>query len=218
MAPFLAALALLAAGCGGASKPPAVASLGTTRASGTATNPASSGTPVGSGAPSAGGSSGGGFGFAIAEANGSSGLADEMKLTTCMRSNGVPNFPEPNGQGVIQASGLDPNSPAFQKAMQACRKVLPNGGTPTPAQQAQQKALMLKMSQCMRSHGVPNFPDPTFGSGGRVSLRITAGQGLDPSSPTFQAAQQKCASASGLPTPKLGSGVQVSSAGAANGG
>jgi hypothetical protein len=41
-----------------------------------------------------------------------------------MRSNGVPNFPEPNGQGLIQinATGLlEPSSPAFQKAQMASR-------------------------------------------------------------------------------------------------
>ena len=89
-----------------------------------------------------------------------------MKLSACMRSNGVPNFPDPNAQGVIQGSGIDPNSPAFQKAMQTCQKLTPNGGKPTPAQQAQAKAQALKMSECMRSHGVSNFPDP--GSSGGI--------------------------------------------------
>jgi hypothetical protein len=47
-----------------------------------------------------------------------------------MRSHGVPNFPDPNGQGVIQinnATGvLEPSSPALQKAQMACRS-LENG-------------------------------------------------------------------------------------------
>ena len=46
-----------------------------------------------------------------------------------MRSNGVPNFPDPNGQGLIQinATGtLEPSSPQFQKAEAAC-KSLDNG-------------------------------------------------------------------------------------------
>jgi hypothetical protein len=50
--------------------------------------------------------------------------------STCMRSNGVSNFPDPNGEGVIQinnATGaLDPNSPQFAKAETAC-KSLDNG-------------------------------------------------------------------------------------------
>lgn len=201
--PFLAsapvALVLLAAGCGGSAKPPAVASIATTTASqGASTSPGSSPTPGGSG-PSAGVASSGAAGgqaggFAIATAGGSSGVAEAMKLAACMRSNGVPNFPDPNSQGVIQGSGIDPNSPAFEKAMQACRKSLPNGGAPTPAQQQQMKAQALAFSACMRSHGVPSFPDPTFSSGGRVTLKISAGQGLDPNSPQFQAAQTACQS------------------------
>jgi hypothetical protein len=56
--------------------------------------------------------------------------ASALKYAVCMRSNGVPDFPDPNGQGVIQinnATGvLEPSSPAFQKAQRAC-KSLENG-------------------------------------------------------------------------------------------
>jgi hypothetical protein len=41
----------------------------------------------------------------------------------------------------------------------------------------------------MRSHGVPAFPDPV---NGRIQIHVVNGQGLDPNSPQFQAAQQKC--------------------------
>ncbi|MGO9960454.1 MAG: hypothetical protein ACLP50_31520 [Solirubrobacteraceae bacterium] len=52
-----------------------------------------------------------------------------LRYATCMRSNGVPNFPYPNGQGLIHfdATGaLEASSPAFQKAQTAC-KSLDNG-------------------------------------------------------------------------------------------
>jgi hypothetical protein len=56
--------------------------------------------------------------------------AEALKYAACMRSNGVPDFPDPNGQGQIQinnATGtLDPNSPQFQKAATACQR-LDNG-------------------------------------------------------------------------------------------
>ncbi len=71
---------------------------------------------------------------------------------------------------------------------------MPNGGAPpSPAQQAQMQAQALKFSACMRSHGVPSFPDPQF-SGGHVGIRIQGGPGtgLDPRSPIFQAAQKAC--------------------------
>lgn len=44
----------------------------------------------------------------------------------------------------------------------------------------------LKFSNCMRAHGLSNFPDPS--AGGAIGL----GPGLNPQSPSFQAAQKAC--------------------------
>jgi hypothetical protein len=55
--------------------------------------------------------------------------AAALKYSTCMRLNGVPDFPDPNGQGLIQVNAtgtLEPSSPQFQKAVTAC-KSLENG-------------------------------------------------------------------------------------------
>ena len=52
-----------------------------------------------------------------------------LRYATCMRSNGLPNFPDPDSQGVIQVSAvgtLEPSSPQFEKAETACRS-LENG-------------------------------------------------------------------------------------------
>lgn len=43
--------------------------------------------------------------------------AAALKYATCMRANGVPDFPDPNGSGLIQA---DADSPRFQQAQTAC--------------------------------------------------------------------------------------------------
>jgi hypothetical protein len=138
--------------------------------------------------------------------------ASGLRFAQCMRSHGVPSFPDPggNGHGGIQiqqsqragsgasmtVNGVSVSAPAFQSAMQTCQKDLPNGGHPTAAQTAQARAQALAMSRCMRSHGVPNFPDPTFrtGPGGGVGIGIDfgPGSGIDPSSPAFQAAQRAC--------------------------
>jgi hypothetical protein len=135
--------------------------------------------------------------------------SSQIAFANCVRSHGVPNFPDPgsNGRGglLLQQSdrsgsgqsmtvnGAPVSAPAFKAAMQTCRKYLPNGGHPSAAQTAQQKAKALAMARCMRSHGVPNFPDPTFqsGPGGDVGVRI-GGPGLDPNSPAFKSAQQAC--------------------------
>lgn len=197
---MLLVVGLLVAGCGGGSKSPGVASVSTTT---TSTSHSSSSTDDGGGgtALSGGGaanSPGGGgsphSGFAIATGNPQKAL----ELSECMRANGEPNFPDPNAQGVIQGTGLDPSSPSFQRAQQKCATKLGGGKAPSPAQQAAAEAAALKFSQCMRAHGEPDFPDPQFSSGGGVSIKIGAkgggNSGLDPNSPIFQKAQKTCGS------------------------
>jgi hypothetical protein len=122
------------------------------------------------------------------------GAAGLLAYSECMRAHGVPDFPDPVGNSLQiksgQGSDLDPNSPKMQTAQKACQSLAPgggdNGGTVSAAQQAQ----ALKFSACMRSHGVPNFPDPTFTDGG-VQLHVT---GIDPNSPQMIAAQKACQS------------------------
>lgn len=62
------------------------------------------------------------------------------------------------------------------------------GGAGSRPTQAQMQQAALRYSECMRSNGVPKFPDPAAGGGFQVQTR----SGIDPSSPTFQAAQTKC--------------------------
>jgi len=100
-------------------------------------------------------------------------------------------------------NGVEVNGPAFQSAMTACKSYLPNGGTPSASQTAKIKSQALAMARCMRSHGVPNFPDPKFRSGpnGGVGVEL-GGSGIDPNSPAFQAAQKDCGSIFGGATLK----------------
>ena len=131
------------------------------------------------------------------------GATKALAFARCMRSHGVSNFPDPTGGELrlqvqktpssTSVNGVEVNGPAFQKAMQACRSYLPNGGHPSAAQTAQVKAKALAMSRCMRSHGVPDFPDPQFQTapGGGFGIKI-GGPGINPNSPAFQAAQKAC--------------------------
>jgi hypothetical protein len=105
--------------------------------------------------------------------------AQELALVGCMRSHGVSDFPDPNASGgyTLTSSGslegaggsVDINSSQAQAAYGSCRHLLPGGPSISQLeqqvqqeQQAEAKALpaLLKYSQCMRSHGVPNFPSP----------------------------------------------------------
>jgi hypothetical protein len=109
-----------------------------------------------------------------------------IAFAQCMRRHGIANFPD---SGQLQAgSGVDPDSAQFRRAASACRSLLPQGGGGQISTKDQQA--FLAFSACMRSHGVPNFPDPDF-SGGGATISIGGG-GLDPSSPRFQAASTSC--------------------------
>jgi hypothetical protein len=133
--------------------------------------------------------------------------AAELAYSECMRSHGVPSFPDPNSQGQLLIQGgpgssLDPKGAAFQNAQKACQSKQPK---PTAAQQAQAQQNALRQSQCMRAHGIKDYPDPST-SGGRVSLSINGSGGgdLNPNNPLFQAAQKAC-----MPNaPKLPSGTK----------
>ena len=194
----LAAATLLVAGCGGSSSNPGVAHLGASTSSGAD--------------PDSGGSS---------SPEGESSASAQQKIIAfshCMRTHGVPEFPEPSeGRVLLHSSdhnghvtGVNPQSAQFQAASKACAKLSPKGGKPpSPAEQAKLQEKALQFSQCMRTHGVPNFPDPEFSrGGGGVGIRIGGGKGgpsrIDLSSPQFQAAQKACQSI--MPGPKGGPG------------
>jgi hypothetical protein len=204
----LAALALLVSGCGG-STDPGVAKLATAASSSTST--AAGGAAAGGGGSAS--SSGGGQGgevhseAAIAAPGGPEAQKKMVAFAQCMRGHGVPDFPEPSeGKLLVRGTsknGLNPGSPQFQSAMKACRSLAPAPKL-SPQQSAAMQAQALKFSACMRSHGVPNFPDPKFEGGGvRMSLHAGPG-GIDPQSPQFQAAQKACQG--DLPGPKGGPG------------
>ena len=201
---LIASGALVITACGSSPNNAAVAHLGsttTTNAAGSqrSTPPATSSTsgPGGASGPGGGPGQGGSSrsSFVIPGGNG----ADALAFVKCMRSHGVPNFPDPNAQGRIVASGLDTGSSTFQAAANGCRHLLPNGGQPTPAQQATAMAQALKFSQCMRAHGISGFPDPQSAPGGGIRIAIRSGQGsnLNPTNPQFQAAQKACQSIGG---------------------
>jgi hypothetical protein len=171
---------VLLAGCGGSSSSPGVANVGTTGRSTTPSGGSSGGTPE----------------------SGETSAAQQQRLvkfSQCMRTHGEPEFPEPNSEGGIaihnqNGKGINPESPQFQAAEKACKQYAPERHAPSPAQQAKLQEQALKFSECMRHHGVPNFPTPQFPSGGTVRLKVKAGKGtgIEPNSPQFQAAQKAC--------------------------
>jgi hypothetical protein len=146
------------------------------------------------------GSTGRPSGTATGAANGASGdKTRDFEFSECMRSHGVTNFPDPRlGGGIQIPTNLDPQSPAFRHAQHACKQFLPNKGAP-PATSASERTAALTLARCMRSHGVPQFPDPAFGAprnAGRVlvmpGMAFAIPSSVDPKSPAFKQAAKAC--------------------------
>jgi hypothetical protein len=110
----------------------------------------------------------------------------------CMRSHGVPAFPDPASNGALpkaSAQQLGVSDARFQAAQNACQHLLPDAtsfeqqarqclqaGDCPPALVQQMLTADRAFARCMRSHGVPGWPDPTTGAeGGPVFNLVPAG-------------------------------------------
>jgi hypothetical protein len=140
-----------------------------------------------------GGGSGSGLAGSAASSSGPATYAQMAAYSQCMQSHGAPAFPNPaRGPGGGYAFPMDPQvsgqltGPGYDAARQACKKLQPRGGI-TPAERQAAVRALLKFAGCMRTHGLPNFPDPTTnGSGIQINFPD------DPNSPQFQAALKAC--------------------------
>ena len=160
-----AALSLLAAGCGGGS--PGVASVTTSRTT--------AATQTG----------------AVAYAG-------------CMRSHGVASFPDPSSAGDfegVQLKSIRVGKSQLRAADTACSHLLPGGlrGLVTAPQDTAQHARTqiadeLSFARCMRTHGLPRFPDPTAQGG--LSVAMVQAHRIDVHSPAVLRVVQACLPAS----------------------
>jgi hypothetical protein len=118
-----------------------------------------------------------------------------VSYARCMRTHGMPSFPDPDSQGQFPPVQIGRNGvtqQAVQSAQDACRHLQP-GGAPGTGQQQGRVTQALDFSRCMRAHGVPDFPDPSTSNGG-IGYNLS---GVDTHSPQFQSAEQACRSQSG---------------------
>jgi hypothetical protein len=119
-----------------------------------------------------------------------------------VRSHGVANFPDPQAGAsnakFPSAQQLRVSSSQLSTAETACQRLLPVGVDDQFPQSEVPLLLraMLPFSSCMRSHGIPNFPDPAVDSGGRPIFPLsTHGISLNYShSHQFNTAVGKCQS------------------------
>jgi hypothetical protein len=132
--------------------------------------------------------------------NSQSSSSQMLPFASCMRSNGVPNFPDPNSSEKFPgAQQLGVSSSLYQSAMNACKHLLPNGGNaPSQTELRQEETALLPFAQCMRSHGVSDWPDPSIytNSDGQTAVVFNfIGTSLDGSgfdSPQVQAKSNAC--------------------------
>jgi hypothetical protein len=113
----------------------------------------------------------------------------DLAFAQCMRSHGVTDFPDPNpGGGFGGATYSVRNNPHFTTATSACRHLLPNGGAGGSNKVQHNLSSLLHIAQCMRSHGIANYPDPNP-NGAAADLQQL---GINVNSPQFQTAQRTC--------------------------
>lgn len=118
----------------------------------------------------------------------------DLQLAACMRTHGIPDFPDPSsagagssgatgntgggGQATVPPGETDVNGHILSESSQAvaaaydkCRRYAVSAAGPVVSrgQLAKLKAGALAYARCVRAHGVSNFPDPTVeaGPGGR---------------------------------------------------
>jgi hypothetical protein len=121
---------------------------------------------------------------------------EALAFSGCMHSHGVPNFPDPNSSGQIpkrQIIALGPSSPQFQVAQRVCAKLWPYGSPGQSSGQGQgHTPALLAFARCLRSHGFPNFPDPT--SSGQLTHEMVASAGITLHQPAVLQAGDACVS------------------------
>ncbi len=152
-----------------------------------------------------------------------------VAYSLCIRSHGVPDFPDPPSNGQVPKASpqqLGISSSQLQAAQTACQHLYPNSGgsgavltkdslgqceesgdCPQELVQAAMTA-MRTYSRCVRAHGVPNWPDPTVDSEGRPGFNLVPIPGTDWYSPQISTRMQECyhVMPGGVPVPVIAPG------------
>jgi hypothetical protein len=124
-------------------------------------------------------------------------LAIGRRYSQCIRAHGVPTFPDPVINGGYLTLPDGPNgdngklalskNPAAQRACQSIIDELPPSATRPRKPKTLDMQTLMRFAQCMRQHGMPNWPDPD--SNGDFPLHAA---GIEAKSTASQAAMQAC--------------------------
>jgi len=128
--------------------------------------------------------------------SGGSTYEQALAYTRCVRSDGVPLWPDPESSGAFDKSKLTPRqlgvgSSQIAAAQRACRSLAPTySAAPQPHVLAQAR----QFSRCMRARGAAGFPDP------ETNGAIVIPHAME-SSPVYLAALRSCVHKYGVPPP-----------------
>ena len=126
----------------------------------------------------------------------SANSASAVAYTRCVRSHGVPSFPDYYSNGEVPketAQQLGVSDSVLRTATYACASLNPHNQIYSQAQQQAQLSNGLKFARCMRSHGVPNWPDPTIADSGYAEFTISVSRsGIDPHSAQIRSKGLEC--------------------------
>ena len=144
-------------------------------------------------------------------AGGSTTSASYLAYSACMRSHGVGSYPDPGSAGQLpkpDAHHLGVSSAQLATAQSACQHSLPytgraiNTDSVTQCMMAEDCPEVLvqhllteerSFAHCMRSHGLPNWPDPVTDSHGRPVFAISISKdGFNPYSNPIWAEGNRC--------------------------
>jgi hypothetical protein len=114
-----------------------------------------------------------------------------LAFAQCVRDNGYAEFPDPDSEGGFKFLIEPGSADRFKAATAACRDLAPEGMRDEDVTPEQLDSL-IKLSQCVRENGVPEFPDP--GPQGNYDL---GGTGIKPGDTRLDAAMAVCQDDSG---------------------
>jgi hypothetical protein len=145
-----------------------------------------------------------------ASASNSSVAAGPLAFSRCMRAHGVLDFPDPVTDGQVpktSARQLGVSSTKLMSAQRTCQSLLPDTGgslatslrqceeqDDCPQAMVQQVMTQLRnFSRCMRSRGIPNWPDPVIDTQGKPEVIIKPWLlGINPESNQANSAMDRC--------------------------
>lgn len=129
---------------------------------------------------------------------GGSANSHQLAFSACMRSHGVTEYPDPNSTGTTPKESpqqLRVSSLVLRTAQSACQHLLAKGNQSAQASDQQVMNALWKFARCLRSHRVPNWPDPLAesdpGEPNTPGFPRTL-HGITTTSPRVKSAMNKC--------------------------